>query len=249
MREYKKRPKRVCSPRRAVWKASRGVRLNRWELEDLAKDPEYALAYARIAGRFLEAEECISRSRFAFAYVKEVVRGRWEYEEFFLRNPDLIPDYCVFRGRWVEGEARLLDFGVDSCLEYHKLVLRGSRWRELEERILSGRGRGFFSNWGYWTAVLAYVNQLGGRWEEIEGRMLERAGAKTIFEYSKKLGCRLPGPLHQKMMLLSFEGKVSAKRYLRHLSRLESRCRRYLGGLDADEVREFLCVGTNSGAA
>jgi hypothetical protein len=248
MREYKKRPKRVCSPRRAVWKAAHGIQLNRWELEDLAQDAECALEYARMKGRFLEAEECIAGSRWALAYVRDVVRGRWDREDVFLKNPDLIPDYCVFRGRWREAEERILGYGVDTCLEYHKDVLKRARWREFEERLL-GRKFDFFRGWSFWSAVLAYVNQLGGRWEEVEGLMLEKASAKTIFEYSKGLGCRLPGPLHQKMMLLSFEGKVSAKRYLRHLSRLEARCRRYLSGLEVDEVREFLCVGTNSGAA
>lgn len=247
MREYKKRPKRVCSPQRAVWKAARGIQLNRWELEDLAQDAECALEYARLKGRFLEAEECIAGSRWALTYVRDVVRGRWDWEDVFLKDPGLIPVYCVFRGRWLEGEEQILGYGVDTCLEYHKSVLKGARWRELEERLLVRR-RDFLGGWKYWDAVLAYVNQLGCRWEEVEGLMLERASAKTIFEYSKGLGCRLPGPLHQKMMLLSFEGKVSAKRYLRHLSRLELRCRRYLGGLDIDEVREFLCVGTNSGA-
>lgn len=254
-----KRPKRVCSPRYAVLKAKKGIKLNHWELEQLALHPYHAYDYAQVVGRFPEAEKLISEcDGYSWSYVKEVVKGRWEYEAVFLKMPNVLPEYCALRGdRWDKAERKLLNYDIDLCLSYHKDVMKGVRWPELEDRLLNVRvkngeivscrgGLNFYEF--YWSSVLGYVENLGGgRWLEIEDRMLRRAPARTLLEYSKKLGGRLPAPLHQKMMLLSFEGKRSAKRYLRHLDRLGDRFRRYLGSLDEGEAREFLCSGTNSG--
>lgn len=78
------RPKRVCSPRYAVKKARKGNKLNKWELEDLAKDPEHSYIYALkvLNGRFPEGEAAIAQSHeYAFLYAKEVIKGRFEEAE------------------------------------------------------------------------------------------------------------------------------------------------------------------------
>lgn len=84
------RPKKVCSPRYAVQKARKGTKLNKWELEDLAKDPEYALQYALkvLRGRFPEGEAAIAQHpEHAFLYAKEVIKGRFEAaEDILLRS-------------------------------------------------------------------------------------------------------------------------------------------------------------------
>jgi len=72
------RPKRVCSPKYAVQKARKGKKLNRWEIEDLSRDPEQSFLYATkaIRGRFPEGEPAIAASKFALEYARDVVQGR-----------------------------------------------------------------------------------------------------------------------------------------------------------------------------
>lgn len=176
MSDTEVRPKRVCSPKYAVNKARRGKKLNRWEIEDLAKDPEQSLIYAKkvLKGRFLEGEPAIAASSFAYEYAKEIVRGRWEEVEKYYE--------CAIRGNQYSSarqaainyfvhiagvrnpviEEHILKHDPHRMVEYAKNCV-GGRWPEAEKVALGG-SMGLSSD--YHTQVYK------ARWPELEDRIL-----------------------------------------------------------------------------
>jgi hypothetical protein len=141
------RPKRVCSPKYAVQKARKGKKLNRWEIEDLSRDPEQSFLYATkaIRGRFPEGEPAIAASKFALEYARDVVQGRWEEcEPHLIENITngyntrrMTLDYfinvaCV---RNADLERFLLRNDIGRAAEYAENCVKG-RWKEAEPRIL-----------------------------------------------------------------------------------------------------------------
>lgn len=155
------RPKRVCSPRYAVQKAKKGKTLNRWEIEDLAKDPEQSFIYASkvLKGRFPEGEAAIAESSFAYQYAKHVIEGRFEAAE-----PHFIK--CLERMGSVS-RSRALDYFVS---------LAGVRNPLVEKHLLEHEH----------NRIVAYCqNCIGGRWEEAEGKIV-RFGACEYHEHVLK---------------------------------------------------------------
>jgi len=142
------RPKRVCSPKYAVQKARRGKKLNRWEIEDLAKDPEQSFLYATkvLKGRFPEGEPIIAASKFALEYAKDFVGGRWEECERYLiadieaghRSRRMALDYFIHIAgvRHPKVEKWILTSELGKVVEYAEHCVKG-RWKEAEPRILA----------------------------------------------------------------------------------------------------------------
>jgi hypothetical protein len=143
------RPKRVCSPKYAVMKARKGKTLNRWELEDLAKDPEQSFLYAVkvLRGRFHQGEPAIANSDCAYEYAVKVIDGRFpEAEPYFVSQLD----------GWGHG---------NKALHYFVHVAK-IRHPKVEESILE-RHHNF---------IVEYAkNCVGGRWNEAEGEIVKHA--------------------------------------------------------------------------
>lgn len=167
------RPKRVCSPKYAVHKARRGKKLNRWEIEDLAKDPEQSFIYAQkiLKGRFPEGEPAIAASKFAFEYAKNVIGGRWEEAEpHMLENFEagyktrrIALDYFikVARATHKRIELCILSSDMGRANEYAENCVKG-RWKEAEPMILA---QPHLSH-EYHRKVVK------GRWPELEHRIV-----------------------------------------------------------------------------
>ena len=153
MKDPNVRPKRVCSPKYAVQKARKGAKLNRWELEDLAKSPLWSLEYARkvLKGRFPEGEAAIgSEPGLAFAYAKEIVKGAFpEGEQAILDQKD----------RW----------GNRPFLKRYIIDVAGVRNEKFETSLLKEVRKGNEAN-----LSIEYARKcIGGRWEEIEPYILK----------------------------------------------------------------------------
>lgn len=284
MKDPDVRPKRVCSPKYAVQKARKGKKLNRWEIEDLAKDAEQSLLYAErvLKGRFPEGEPAIAQDHeLAFQYAKGVIKGRFEEAEqtFLDNNSDwgnrnylqryfidvarcpnqkvekkildthhgLAHSYaenCI-GGRWHEAESLILK-DLDNGVEYHEKVVK-DRWPELEDSILLGKKMGYWDNRP--KALARYLENVGRPIPEIEEKLARCTKASLLLTYAVKgVRGRLPGPLHQKMMMLGFDPKKAkiTKNYVKFLESCERRALTYIKGLD-DEARKelFAKAGTN----
>ena len=173
MKDPNARPKRVCSPKYAVMKARKGKALNRWELEDLAKDPEQALLYCQkvIGGRFPEAESAIAQHpEFAFEYAKSVVKGRFPAAEdtFFRHNSNwghrnYLERYFIDIAREPnpEVEKKILAIHHGLAGKYAELCVKG-RWPEGEKIILKDID----------SAVEYHGNVVKERWPELEDMIL-----------------------------------------------------------------------------
>lgn len=168
------RPKKVCSPRYAVQKARKGIKLNKWELEDLAKDPEYALQYALkvIRGRFPEGEATIAQSpEHAFLYAKEVIKGRFEAaEDMLLRHSsnwghrNYLVNYFIKIAKVPNPavERMILKEHPDHSVMYAQNCVQG-RWIKGEKVILED-----------WSRACEYHKEIvKERWEEYEDSLLK----------------------------------------------------------------------------
>ena len=194
------RPKRVCSPKYAVQKAKKGKTLNRWELEELAKDPELSLKYARIKKRrFPECEPNIARNpEFALEYARNVIGGPFpEAEEALLNKMEntysggiVVRQYFVAYGiRNERVEKYILNKEYGSINDYAKNCVKG-RWHEAERKLLNDR----------LDHAVDYQNEIiKGRWEELENRILFGKNLSywdsplTCFKnYLKNVGGRIP---------------------------------------------------------
>jgi hypothetical protein len=168
------RPKRVCSPKYAVMKARKGKQLNRWELEDLAKDPEQSFLYATkvLKGRFPEGESAIANSEHAYEYAVKVIDGRFpEAEPYFVSqlngwghgNKALHYFVHIAKVRHPKVEESILERHHNFIVEYAKNCV-GGRWHEAEGEIVK-----------HATHAEAYHKDVvKGRWPEWEDRILGR---------------------------------------------------------------------------
>ena len=194
------RPKRVCSPKYAVQKAKKGKALNKWELEELAKDPELSLKYAKITKRrFPEGEpEIALRPELALDYARNVIGGPFpEAENALLRKMEntyvgssFVRQYFIaneIRNERVEKYILERECGVIN--EYAKMCVKG-RWPEAENKLLQDR----------LEHAVDYQNEvIGGRWEELEDRILFGKGLSywdsplaCFKNYLKNIGGRIP---------------------------------------------------------
>lgn len=175
MKDPNVRPKRVCSPRYAVLKARKGKTLNRWEIEELAKDHEHSLAYAQkvLHGRFPEGEAAIAQNHnTAFEYARTVIRGRFEAAEktFLEHNTDW--GNCNYLRRYFietaqepnpEVERMILETHHGLADEYAEKCLKG-RWKRAEKVILKTLD----------NAVDYHKKTYKARWPELEDVILFR---------------------------------------------------------------------------
>jgi hypothetical protein len=271
------RPKRVCSPKYAVQKARSGKKLNRWEIEELAKDAEYASIYARkvLKGRFLEGEPTIAQHpAMALEYARDIVKGRFEIAEPYLLNdlqcgyrirpivsyfvksgvankavekyildnePSMAPEYAIkcLGGRWEKAEPRIIK-ATHVAHHYHRDVIKG-RWPELEDHIVSMKK----GNWidDRKDALVNYLKVVTGPNPEFIEKLGRCNKANMLFIYAVYgTKGRLPGPLHQKMMMFSFDPKrqKSAKKYIKFLDRQEKRVLAYLSAMNEQERAEIM---------
>lgn len=147
--ETEVRPNRVCSPSYAIQKAKKGKVLNRWELEDLAKDVELSIKYAKITKkRFPEAEaEICRRPSAALRYANEVIMGRFpEAEETFINQIDnmhscenIIYSYFIkYKIRNERVELKILE-GMRSIISDYAKECVGGRWKEAEKSMLNSK--------------------------------------------------------------------------------------------------------------
>lgn len=271
------RPKRVCSPKYAVQKARKGKKLNRWELEDLAKDAEQSVLYAErvLKGRFLEAEPVIAQNHeLAYQYAKNIIKGRFpEAESTFLanhtdwgsrnylqryfievareRNPfvekkiidthhGLASQYaelCV-KDRWPEAEKAILK-DLDNAAQYHKQILK-RRWPELEDKIIFEKKSGYWDNRS--KSLALYLEVVSAPVPDLEEKLCRCNRASLLLTYAVKgVRGKLPGPLHQKMMMFGFDPKKQkvTKKYVKFLGSCERRALTYISGLDEESRKEL----------
>lgn len=180
------RPKRVCSPKYAVMKARKGKKLNRWEIEELAKDPEQSLLYAHkvVKGRFPEGEAAIAQdSDIAFEYAKFIVKGRFKEAEdvFFERNTDwgnrnYLQRYFIeiAKERNEIVEKKILDSHHGLAGEYAELCI-GGRWEEAEDIILEDLN----------GAIKYHEKVVHDRWPALEDRILTNKKKSSFWEDRK----------------------------------------------------------------
>ena len=168
------RPKRVCSPQYAVQKARKGTKLNKWELEDLAKNPEHSYIYALkvLKGRFPEGEAAIAQSHeYAFLYAKEVIKGRFEEAEAtFLKHSsswghrNYLVNYFLKIAKVPNPivESMILKEHPDHSVTYAQNCVQG-RWIKGEKVILED-----------WSRASEYHKEIvKERWEEYEDSLLK----------------------------------------------------------------------------
>lgn len=200
MKDPNVRPKRVCSPKYAVIKARKGKTLNRWELEDLAKDPEQSFLYATkvLRGRFHQGEPAIANSEYAYEYALKVIDGRF---------PEAEPHFVSQLGEWGLGNKALNYFvhvakvrhpKVEECIlaSNHNFIVDyakdcvGGRWHEAEPEIIS-----------HATHAETYHKEVvKGRWPEWEDRILvkKKLGyfenrVQMLSDYLKVVPAPVPG--------------------------------------------------------
>lgn len=171
--ETEVRPKRVCSPRYAIQKAKKGKALNKWELEELAKDSELSLKYAKLTKkRFPEAEgEICRRPGMALQYANEVIEGRFpEAEETFIAQiekmwggENIVQRYFIkYRIRNERVERQLLERMIGLINDYAKECV-GGRWSEAEKSLLKNRLE---------HAIDYHREVVKDPWEELEDKIL-----------------------------------------------------------------------------
>jgi hypothetical protein len=200
MQDQDIRPKRVCSPKYAVMKARKGKTLNRWELEDLAKDPEQSFLYAVkvLRGRFHQGETAIANSDCAYEYAVKVIDGRFpEAEPYFISQLDgwghgnkaLHYFVHIAKVRHPKVEESILERHQNFIVEYAKNCV-GGRWHEAEKEVIKCV-----------TYADAYHKEvLKGRWPEWEDRILgkKKLGyfdnrTQMLSDYLKVVPAPVPG--------------------------------------------------------
>lgn len=174
MKDPDVRPKRVCSPKYAVQKARKGKALNRWEIEDLAKDAELSLIYAQrvLKGRFPEAEPTISQyPDYALQYAMGVIGGRFpEAEPGLVRVVEqgyggnkVIERYFIEYGIQNPAVEKAVLSRFPNLIPKYAMKCLGGRWAEAEKSLLAGRLDG---------AVDYHHEVIEGRWPEFEERII-----------------------------------------------------------------------------
>lgn len=245
------RPKRVCSPRYAVIKAKKGIELNRWELEELAKDGEKAVEYAKLKGcRFPEAEKAILKelTSSGFYYRSDLIQYFIEnevvnkkFEKYLLKHgvEGHITDYAIrcLKRRWPEAEkscfqkSKLGWAESETWVEYHKKLV-GVRWPALEKNCRHNKD---------WSDFFAYLGNLD---KHIAMRVLGRSNSATLLlNYAKDVRKgKLPPNLHAKMTMMSFDPKKqkAARRYFKFVKAREMRVVGWLAQIDEDERQALL---------
>jgi hypothetical protein len=200
MKDPDVRPKRVCSPKYAVQKARKGKKLNRWELEELAKDPEQSLIYAErvLKGRFPEAEPAIALNHeVAYAYAKGIIKGRFpEAEQAFLANHsdwgsrNYLQRYFieVARERNPVVEKKIIETHHGLASKYAELCMNG-RWAEAEPVILRDID----------NAIEYHSRVVKDRWPELEDAIIlkKKTGfwdnqPKSLSKYLEVVGRPVP---------------------------------------------------------
>lgn len=179
MKDPNIRPKRVCCPKYAVQKARKGIKLNRWEMEDLSKDALWSFQYAKkvLKGRFPEGEEAIGKDpALAFAYAKEIIKGRFpEGEDAILNETDrwgtrqflkkYIIDVAGVRNEEFENNIKkevVKGNEVGLAIEYARKCI-GGRWEDIEPYLVK-EDLGWASQY--------HTNIHKGRWPQLENRIL-----------------------------------------------------------------------------
>lgn len=200
MRDPNVRPKRVCSPKYAVQKARKGKTLNRWELEELAKNAEMSVLYAErvLKGRFIEAEPTIAEHPdLAFQYAKGIIKGRFPEAEpaFYKYNSDwgnrnFLQRYFIEVAREPnpEVEKKILATHHGLASSYAELCLK-RRWNEAEEVILRDLD----------NAAEYHRKVVKDRWPEFEDRIIfgKKEGfwdnrSKSLAKYLEVVGRGVP---------------------------------------------------------
>lgn len=245
-KDTENRPSVVCTPKYALKKLRAGLRLSRWELEEISRDAKCALDYAHHTGsRWSLGEPAIMSSSYSVIYASNVVKGRWfEAESEIMKTPVLALQYArgVLQGRWGDAEDQILS-EYDASKTYHKELV-GGRWGGFEEKIAKylGGKRVWPVCWLNRMSVLRdYMKQVRCRvesFEEVLG-VVNRPGC--LYIYALGIGGRLPGVLHNKMMMMSYSDKGGswARRYVRFLERNKERVLKYIADLDEDDRREL----------
>ena len=251
MKDPNKRPKRVCSPRYAVLKVSKGKQLNKWELEELAKSPEYAVEYCRATGKdFPECEDALwedGNEHFLYKYFFGCAKKpSKELEQFILESDQWlswITEYAAtcLNARWEEGEKKLLkgkSYALRFLIDYQRRVVKG-RWKGVEDRFFKVNKSSY---WQELECVEKYFKNCGSRDEDLEKVLLEKGKGRHLYWYSRKcIKGRLPPELHSKMIMLSFSGKANfAKKYIKEIALRETSAINYLKTIPADERQTLL---------
>lgn len=249
-RDSEVRPKHVCTPKYALKKARTGIRLSRWELEGIAGDPTHAFQYAlHVAkGRWPQGEPSIMRGPYSVRYAAEVIGGRWEEAEpvIILKGGMMCVEYAklVVKGRWVEAEAAICR-DHHAAARYHRDVVRGP-WEELERTVAGFISSPRSSPWrGAFVkpveAIKEYMKVVKDRAPLLEAALVESSRAGCLYRYARGIGGRLPGELHQKMMMFSFmdRKRVWSRRYVKYLDLCARRAEHWIAGLDPEARREL----------
>jgi hypothetical protein len=246
-RDPTSRPAKVCSPKHAIAKAKKGVKLNNWEIEEIAKSPEHAVEWADLTGRcFPPCEEILLEkgssediTHYFFNIVKVPSKPfeKWLIEE---DGKEYIGKYIndVLKSRWEEGEDALLkithrwvrgELDLDYALAHQKNFKIGY-WAKLEKILLNGKVR--VSDRA--SSIESYFMNCGpGRNDAVERRLLKYGNAGAIFLYARHcVGGKLPDGLHNRMIL---SGKKSAKKYISWLASKKKSMLRYLVSISEED--------------
>lgn len=234
-------PSKICSPKTALEKAKKGIKLNEFELKSLASDMKCALEYAKFRGEpFPEFEEkLIEKGNFwtVSDYFKNVVKVPSKlYENFLLvkTKGEHTREICLYAAevlkcRWPEGETFLLQPDeIQHALQYQESLSIG-RWAELEKLVLkngdSSDKQSYFQNCGL------------GRNESLENLLLKKGKGESLYLYARYcVRGKLPTSLHNKMILL---GKKWSKKYVRMLESMKKRFASYIQSIGDSEREEL----------
>ncbi len=248
------RPAKVCSPKHAVMKARKGQELNKWELEELAKNPEHAFAYAKLKGeRFPECEHQLllgGGDRVA-TYFLEVVKERDEAFEAWLLGKENdgkhILEYCreILKGRWAEGEKVLLkktcrwnnEIDLDDAWEYYDQFIGDGPWPEMEKVLFNKKLKVSYRE----NSVKKYFKLCRpGRQEDTERRLMKSGNTYAMFMYANYCVCgRLPDGMHNRMVLGSSK---AAKGYVKWLRWKKDNVVRFLQSLDEEDREKVIAM-------
>lgn len=246
------RPSRILSPKTLLKRAKEGVELNKWELEELAKAPEFAVEYAEFTKKpFPELEDVLLSG--SWVVTGGAIRARYfeelfpqvnkKYEHWLIKHKEAerIKAYCslVLKSRWKEGEKVILADDSwrkeDLWLDYQSTVVKG-RWHELEQIIFRKSKK--IDKEDRKSLANGYFNKLGlGRHEDLERMLLKSGYPKMLYDYALCcVGGRLPESLHNKMILT---GKNWAKRYLKGIEARKRMVSHFLASLTEQEKEEI----------
>lgn len=249
------RPAKVCSPKHAVAKAKKGQELNKWELEELAKDPEHAFAYAKWKGkRFPECEHQLflkGGENVVSDYFLEVVKEKDEAFEAWLlgqkNNGKHILRYSrdILKARWKEGEKVLLkktcrwsnDIDLDGAWGYYDQFIGDGPWPEMERVLFNKRLKIEYRN----NSIEKYFKLCKpGRQEDTERRLMKSGNTYAMFMYARHCVCgRLPDALHNRMVLGSSK---AAKGYVKWLRWKRDNVAMFLQSLDEEDREKVISM-------